>query len=51
MPHSGGPTAEASAAFVSGGYRFVVLEGVNHWIPEAAPNELARLLIEHLATT
>ena len=47
----GRPAAEASAAFVSGGYRFVVLEGVNHWIPEAAPQELARLLIEHLATT
>ena len=47
----GRPAAEASAAFVSGGYRFVVLEGVNHWIPEAAPKELARLLIEHLATT
>jgi pimeloyl-ACP methyl ester carboxylesterase len=43
--------AEASGEFVSGDYRFVVLEGVNHWIPEAAPRELARLLIEHLATT
>jgi pimeloyl-ACP methyl ester carboxylesterase len=47
----GRPAAEASAQFVSGGYRFVVLEGVNHWIPEAAPRELARLLVEHLATT
>ena len=47
----GRPAAEASAAFVSGRYRFVVLEGVSHWIPEAAPKELARLLIEHLATT
>jgi pimeloyl-ACP methyl ester carboxylesterase len=47
----GRPAAEASGAFVTGGYRFVVLEGVNHWIPEAAPKELARLLIEHLATT
>ncbi len=47
----GRPAAEASAAFVSGSYRFVVLEGVSHWIPEAAPKELARLLIEHLATS
>ena len=47
----GRPAAEASGAIVTGGYRFVVLEGVNHWIPEAAPKELARLLIEHLATT
>jgi pimeloyl-ACP methyl ester carboxylesterase len=47
----GRPEAEASADFVSAEYRFVVLEDVNHWIPEAAPNELARLLIEHLAKT
>jgi pimeloyl-ACP methyl ester carboxylesterase len=47
----GRSAAEASGDFVSGDYRFVVLEGVNHWIPEAAPRELARLLIEHLATT
>jgi pimeloyl-ACP methyl ester carboxylesterase len=46
----GRPAAEASAAFVSGSYRFVVLEGVNHWIPEAAPKELAELLLAHLAT-
>lgn len=47
----GRPAAEASEKFVAGGYRFVVLEGVNHWIPEAAPEELARLLLQHLATT
>ena len=47
----GRPAAEASGTFVTGGYRFVVLEGVNHWIPEAAPKELVRLLMEHLATT
>jgi pimeloyl-ACP methyl ester carboxylesterase len=46
----GRPAAEASAAFVCGGYRFVVLEGVNHWIPEAAPKELVGLLLTHLAT-
>jgi pimeloyl-ACP methyl ester carboxylesterase len=46
----GRPAAEGSAAFVTGTYRFVVLEGVNHWIPETAPKELARLLIEHLGT-
>jgi pimeloyl-ACP methyl ester carboxylesterase len=47
----GRPAAEASGAFVSGGYQFEVLEGVTHWIPEAAPKELARLLLTHLATT
>jgi pimeloyl-ACP methyl ester carboxylesterase len=45
----GRPAAEASAGFVTGSYTFVVLDGVNHWIPEAAPGQLARLLIEHLA--
>jgi pimeloyl-ACP methyl ester carboxylesterase len=42
--------AEASAAFVSGPYRFVVLDAISHWIPETAPHELSRLLIAHLWT-
>ena len=41
--------AEATAAFVSGPYRFEVLEGVSHWIPELAPEELGALILEHLA--
>jgi pimeloyl-ACP methyl ester carboxylesterase len=44
----GRQAAEATAAFVAGPYRFEVLEGVSHWIPEAAPQELNRLLLEHL---
>jgi pimeloyl-ACP methyl ester carboxylesterase len=47
----GRSAAEASGAFVSGSFRFVVLDGVSHWIPEAAPEELGRLLLEHLAVT
>ena len=35
--------------WVSGPYRFEVLAGVSHWIPETAPGELNRLLLEHLA--
>jgi pimeloyl-ACP methyl ester carboxylesterase len=35
---------------VTGPYTFVVLDGVNHWIPEVAPGELARLLATHLAS-
>lgn len=50
-PALGRTAAEASGTFVTGSYRFVVLEGVNHWIPEGAPKELARLLVEHLATS
>jgi pimeloyl-ACP methyl ester carboxylesterase len=42
--------AEATVAHVEGRYRFEVLEGVSHWIPEAAPDELSRLLLEHLSS-
>jgi pimeloyl-ACP methyl ester carboxylesterase len=41
--------AEGTASWVTGPYRFVELEGVSHWIPEAVPDELNRLLLEHLA--
>jgi pimeloyl-ACP methyl ester carboxylesterase len=41
--------AEASAEWVTGPYRFEVLEDVSHWIPEAAPELLNALLIEFLA--
>ncbi len=47
----GKSAAEASANFVAGPYQFVVLDGVSHWIPEMAPEELSRLLIAHLAST
>ena len=40
--------AEATAEFCTGPYRFEVLEGVSHWIPEEAPEELNRLLLDHL---
>jgi pimeloyl-ACP methyl ester carboxylesterase len=46
----GESAAVASANFVAGRYRFVVLDGVSHWIPEMAPRALSRLLIEHLAS-
>jgi pimeloyl-ACP methyl ester carboxylesterase len=45
----GREAAEATAAHVVGPYRFVELEGVSHWIPEAAPEVLSRYLVEHLA--
>ena len=47
----GRTAAEATADWVSGPYRFEILEGVSHWIPEAAPAELSRLLLEHLNAT
>ncbi len=42
--------AEATAAHVAGPYRFEVLEGISHWVPEEATGELNRLLVEHLAS-
>jgi pimeloyl-ACP methyl ester carboxylesterase len=36
---------------VGGLYEFAELEGVNHWIPESAPDELNRLLLRHLWAT
>jgi pimeloyl-ACP methyl ester carboxylesterase len=42
--------AEATAEYVAGRYRFEVLEGVSHWIPELAAEELARLVLDHLAS-
>ena len=41
--------AEATRRHVDGPYRFEVLQGVSHWIPEEVPEELNRLLLEHLA--
>ncbi|HEV3352317.1 MAG TPA: alpha/beta hydrolase [Acidimicrobiales bacterium] len=43
--------AEATGQYVDGPYRFEVLEGVTHWIPEQAPGDLNRLLLEHLKTS
>jgi pimeloyl-ACP methyl ester carboxylesterase len=43
--------AEGSREYVQGPYRFEVLEGVSHWVPETAPEQLSELLIRHLAST
>jgi pimeloyl-ACP methyl ester carboxylesterase len=40
-----------TARWVSGPYRFEVLDGVSHWLPEVAPQRTAALLLDHLATT
>lgn len=48
-PAIGREAAEGTAAHVEGPYRFEVLAGVSHWVPEAAPDELNRLLLDHLA--
>jgi pimeloyl-ACP methyl ester carboxylesterase len=41
--------AEGTAARVRAAYTFEVLDGVSHWIPETAPDELSKLVLGHLA--
>jgi pimeloyl-ACP methyl ester carboxylesterase len=41
--------AELTAKYVEGPYRFEILEGISHWVPEQAAEELGRLLLEHFA--
>jgi pimeloyl-ACP methyl ester carboxylesterase len=43
--------AEGCGAFVSGDYRFVVLPGVSHWIPEEAPDQLAAAILDRIASS
>ena len=43
--------AEGTAAYVRGPYRFEVLTGVSHWVPEQAPDQLGALLLAQLRTT
>jgi pimeloyl-ACP methyl ester carboxylesterase len=38
--------AHDTARYVSGEYRFEILPGVSHWIPEERPNKLAELLLD-----
>lgn len=44
----GRAVAEGCARNVSGPYRFVELEGISHWIPDQAPVELARAVVERV---
>jgi pimeloyl-ACP methyl ester carboxylesterase len=41
--------AEACADQVTGDYRFVELPGISHWIPEQAPEHLARAVLDRIA--
>ncbi len=40
--------AEAAAGFVTAPYRFEVLQGINHWVPEMASEAVSELLLEQL---
>ena len=48
-PAIGRDAAVATEQHVIGPYRFEVLEGVGHWIPELAGERFTALLLEHLA--
>lgn len=45
----GREAAEATEDHVTGPYRFEVLQGLSHWLPEVAPDDVGRLVREHLA--
>ena len=47
-PAIGRAAAEWTRDFVRGPYRFEVLDGIDHWIPEHASDPLVSLLLEHL---
>jgi pimeloyl-ACP methyl ester carboxylesterase len=44
----GRTAAEATESCVDGPYRFVVLDGISHWIPEEAPEVVVKELLGHL---
>ena len=44
----GRKAADLTQRYVDGPYRYEVLDGVSHWIPEQVPERVARLLIEHI---
>ncbi len=46
----GRTAAEACANYVTGDYRYVELPGVTHWIPEQAPEQLARAILDRVAS-
>lgn len=47
----GRPAAEGTASYVRAPYTFEVLDGVSHWVPETAPEQLCDILLRHLAST
>lgn len=42
--------AEATADHVSGPYTFTQLDGLDHWLPERAPDAVAAALLDNVAT-
>jgi pimeloyl-ACP methyl ester carboxylesterase len=46
----GRTAAEACADQVTADYRFVELPGITHWVPEQAPEQLARAVLDRIAS-
>jgi pimeloyl-ACP methyl ester carboxylesterase len=44
----GRKAAELTGRYVSGPYRFEILDGVSHWIPEESPDAVVRLVLDHV---
>jgi pimeloyl-ACP methyl ester carboxylesterase len=49
-PALGRRAAVDTRQWVTGPYRFEILPGVSHWIPEERPDELANMIIGHIRT-
>jgi pimeloyl-ACP methyl ester carboxylesterase len=47
-PYLAASTARATAEHVKDSYQAHPLDGVAHWVPETAPRELARLILDHI---
>jgi pimeloyl-ACP methyl ester carboxylesterase len=43
----GRKAADLTADYVAAPYRYEVMEGRSHWLPEEAPDDVARLVVEH----
>jgi pimeloyl-ACP methyl ester carboxylesterase len=41
--------AEITGDYVDGPYRFEIIKGVSHWVPELAAHQVSALLLEHFA--
>jgi pimeloyl-ACP methyl ester carboxylesterase len=41
--------AERTGRYVTGPYRFEVMEGMSHWLPTGAADRVSELVLEHLA--
>jgi len=40
-----------SADYVTGPWRYERLEGIDHWVPVHAPDQLSQLLVQFLGIT